>query len=192
MKTKWVIAAVVALLGVLAYGVTGTGAWFTDSAKIENNSIATGNLDLTVWGGPFQAANLEPGADYSKLGVFCARNDGSYDMKWRGYLKDVSGSSALKDKLSFRATLNPEGAVGNYGPSGKVLFTDVAFSTLMNPDNGYILMDDPDYAFAPGSWACYQIDVRLAASAGNAVQSKTVSAAIRLDATQRINPGWSE
>ncbi len=192
MTKKFFFVAIIALVAVLAYGVSSTGAWFTDSAKIENNAISSGNLDLTVWGGPFQVSNLEPGGEYRSLGVFCAKNEGDYDMKWRGYIKDFAGSTALKDKLYIQAIMNPTGAVGNYGPSNATLFTDVSFNTLTNPANGIIVTDDPTWAFTPGSWACYDIQVKLSSSAGNIVQGKSLTATLHLDATQRINTGWNE
>lgn len=191
MKRK--LLASLLLIAVVA-GLVGasTWAWFTDTETIDNNYVTTGNLDLTVWGGPFVATNLEPGAGYTSAGVFCARNDGNYDMKWRGAMINVADPQGLRNYLYVRAVINPTGAQGNYGPMDTTLWTDVPFSNLESWATSPILMNDPTWPFAPGSWACYRVEVALHSSAPDAVQGATLNADLYIQATQRINTGWSQ
>jgi predicted ribosomally synthesized peptide with SipW-like signal peptide len=178
-----VIAVIASLVGA------STWAYFHDTAAIDNNYVSTGNLDLTVWGGPFVVENLEPGAGYRDAGVFCAKNDGNYDMKWQGWLTSVSDPKGLRDYLYVKVVMNPTGNQGNYGPSNTTLWTDVPFTTLESASS-YILMNDAVWPFGPGDWACYGMGVKLISSAPDSVQGARVDSNLYLEATQRINPGW--
>ena len=83
----------------LAYGITGTGAWFSDQVSLENNSITTGNIDLVVSDVVKSNPTLEPGGDYQELLRFCVKNGGSYNMKWRGSLRNVDSPGGMGDKI---------------------------------------------------------------------------------------------
>ena len=192
MLKKWLTYLIgITLLSVLAFGVLGTGAWFTTDESISGNSVSTGTLDLEVSGGPFSGTNLEPGAGYTSLGIFCVENIGDYDMKWRGWLKDVDDAKGLRNYLQVQAILNPTGYEGNYGPADTTVFTDVPFTDLMGP-NSHILLNDPVYPFSPGYKACYQINAKLLSSAPNAVQAATLNTNLYIQGTQYINTGWGE
>lgn len=190
MKKQLGFLFVILLIAAMAYGVMSTGAWFTDTAAIDNNSIQTSNLDLEVWGGPFVATALEPGAGYQSLGTFCAKNAGGYDMKWRGWIDSVNDSKGLRNYLQVKAVLNPNDS-GNYGPKGEPLFADVPFTDLTQA-NTWLVMDDPTWAFAPGHYACYDVQARVLDTAPNAVQNATLTARLYIEATQRINTGWTQ
>ena len=193
MKKVGLLLLVLGVLSVLAFGMTGSGAWFTSVTELTGNSISTGTLDLGVEGGPFAASDLQPGAGWSNLGWFCATNNGNYDLKWRGWMYDLNDPKGLRDYLHIRVTLNPTDHQGNYGPLNTVLVNDVPFTELLSNTNTTILLDDTtisagDPAFAPGSKICYQLEARLGDDAGNAQQEGSLTGKLYLLGTQWIAP----
>ncbi len=142
MKKVGLLILVLGVLGVLAFGMTGSGAWFTSTTELTGNSISTGTLDLGVEGGPFAASDLQPGGGWQNVGWFCATNNGNYDMKWRGWMYDLTDPKGLRDFLHIRVTINPTGHQGNYGPMDAVLVDDVPFTALLSNTNTTILLDD--------------------------------------------------
>ena len=191
MKKTLVSIVIILALAVMAFGVLGTGAWFTDSAQINNNYITTGSLDLKVTGGPFTGKNLEPGADYRSLGIFCVENIGQYDMKWRGWVVDLSDAKNLSGQLLVKVVMNPDGTEWNYGPPNKTLFEDIPFSSIVGV-NDYLVLNDPDYPFKPGDRACYNVQASLPSTVGNNLQSARLDANFYIQGTQYINTGWDE
>lgn len=194
IKKHKMVVLVVGLIAALAV-VGVTAGWFTASASVNNNYVKTGNLDATAWGGPLTVDNLEPGAGYESAGVFCVKNDGDYDMKWRAWLKDVNDPKGLRHYLRVKAILRPNDQ-GNYGPSeGLEVFSGVKFTDLMSP-NSYVVLADPDedgdpIPFEPGHIACYDVQVAcVGPGTPDSVQNATVTANLYIQATQWINPGW--
>jgi predicted ribosomally synthesized peptide with SipW-like signal peptide len=194
---------IIAILGVLAYGVTGTGAWFTSTLQINNNVLATGRLGLKVEGGPFVAEKIEPGAGWKDIGWFCVTNDGDFNLKWRAWFKDVNDPKGLRNFLHLRATLNPsspdhESHGGNEGSHDKnhadvVLFEDVPFTELMSDKNSYLLVDPTTIVaggrpFSPRDRVCYGFEARMANDAGDEQQNGTLTARLHVFGTQWIAP----
>ncbi len=189
---------VIGLVVALAFGAASTGAWFTDTDKIGETAVTAGTIDLALgtdyW--DFEVDEfLQPGTtvdDYVTVGYFKTTNNGNLDMKWRGYITVTDDPKWMRDDLVVRCTLNPTGHVGNYGPAGKVLFSGVPLTDLTAVDNTCFLMDDPECAFAPGSWCGYKIEVRMLETAGNALQGATLKSTVTFDSTQRNNTGWTQ
>ena len=193
MKKAALVILVLGLLSIMAFGLTGTGAWFTSAREITDNSISTGTIDLGVDGGPFNVENLQPGADWRNVGWFCAANNGNYDMKWRGWIYDVNDPKNLRDFLHIRITMNPPDHPGSYGPANTVLAEDVAFNDLLSNTNTILLLDEltispGDPAFTPGASACYQIEAKLGSNAGDAQQNGVLNGKLNLFGTQWIAP----
>jgi hypothetical protein len=193
MKKVGLLILVLGVLGVLAFGMTGSGAWFTSTRELTGNAISTGTLDLGVEGGPFAASDLQPGGGWQNVGWFCATNNGNYDMKWRGWMFDVNDPKGLRDFLHIRVTINPTGHQGNYGPVNTVLVDDVPFTALLSNTNTTILLDGTtitpgDPAFSPQSRICYQLDARLDSTAGDGQQNGALSGKLNLLGTQWIAP----
>ncbi|HZW04548.1 MAG TPA: TasA family protein [Anaerolineaceae bacterium] len=197
MFKKSILVLIVAVLAVLAYGTLSTGAWFTDQEDVATGTVSAGTLDLKVTtDGDFLVENLEPGdPEFTNIGVFCAENIGDFDMKWQGDISITAGNEALAEYLLVQVIMNPTGYVGNYGPEGKDLLTEdfgeVTLQELIDKDPP-ILMDDPQWAFAPGHKACYALNVKLDASAPNTMKNQWLQAKLVLNATQDLNPGWTE
>lgn len=194
-KKSFLLIFIIGSIAVLTYGAVGSGAWFTDSATA-SGSVSSGNFDLNVSGEPFQLSKIEPGADYRPVGEFCVQNSGDYDMKFRGYMKDVDDPGDLRDYLLVKIEIKSlnDSDHNNYGPKdGAVLATDVPFIDLMAWNDTISLTPggngNPD-PFAAGMKACYVISGKLTSEAGNDQISKTLNANLYINATQWINSGW--
>ena len=64
-------------LAILAYGLVGTGAWFTSTDSTTDNIISSGNLDLVISDVTSSTPLLESEGDYVEILRFCAVNEGS-------------------------------------------------------------------------------------------------------------------
>jgi hypothetical protein len=181
------------LLVVIVYGLTGTGAWFTAQAVIDNNVISTGNLDLVINNVSKASPPLEPGGDYKEILRFCAKNGGSYPLKWHGGFSGVQAPAGMAEKILVKAVVNPTGLAGNYGPANATRFENVPAAELM-VENKHLLVSAEVYPepFKPNDVICYSIQAKLLGSAGNAYKAKTFTAQVQLDATQWNNPDWKE
>jgi predicted ribosomally synthesized peptide with SipW-like signal peptide len=184
------------LIAVLAYGVSGSAAWFSDTAVIETNVINTGTVDLALSDVYGTTPVLEPGGDYKEILRFCAVNQGSTNLKWRGHFTDIQAPAGLMDQILISVIINPTGDFsGNYGPVMTVWFMDVPIQELAQP-NGYLLLDpgtNPE-PFKPADKTCYTILARLGSTATNTYQQAVFSATLQLNATQWIStdPDWIE
>ena len=123
-------------------------------------------------------------------------------MKWQGKLNVTSDVKSMSGYLWVRANMLAHGGqwVGgdwvncNYGPNVGVipLFSGVPLNELRYYSYGHILMDDPTWAFEPNHTACYEIFVRMDPATPDSVQGATLSADLLIEATQRLNPGWTQ
>lgn len=197
------ILVTLGLVAALAVGAAGSGAWFTDSEDSLSGTVTTGSFDLKVGGGPFSATNLEPGGKYVSVGTFWAKNSGDYDMKFRGWVKNIVDDNNLRSHLLVRCELDsanlPGPAVGSpYGPK-KVLWSGVPLLDLTKgnwvADESkciYLPGDEPGWPFAGGWFVAHELFVRLDSTAKNPQQDATLTLDIYLEATQLINTGWAE
>ena len=181
----------------MAYGISGSGAWFTDQVSLENNSISTGSIDLVLSDVVKSDPDLEPGGEYQEMLRFCVKNGGSYNMKWRGMLSAVQAPTGMTDQILMRGLIiNPGKKSGDHhDDENTIWFKDQPASALTSA-NKYLLLDastNPE-PFKPDDSQCYAIQAKLKDSAGSAFQNKAFKANLQLDATQWINnsSGWSE
>jgi len=193
---------VIGLVVALAFGAASTGAWFTDTEKVEDSVLTTGELDLAVGTGQwdFSVGPLKPGntaSDYVTVGFLMVSNTGDYDMKWRGYITLDDNTGNLRDHLVVRCTLNPGDWAGSssltkYGPDDALLWTGIPLTDLMSVDNDYFLIGPAAEPFYTGHYAVYRIDVRLKETATNSQQNATLQADLNFQATQDNNTGWTQ
>jgi hypothetical protein len=100
LKKGFVLLIVLAAISVMAFGVIGSGAWFTDSATSSTNSLSSGTLSIDngklsqVTLGTI--SNMAPG-DVTGDVVIVIENNGTIPLAWFGDL--VVGSSVLKDAI---------------------------------------------------------------------------------------------
>ena len=90
MKKKALIFGSILALAVMVFGIASTGAWWTAEDLVEMNTADTGELAITMSGGPISVSNLEPGGEFKFAGKVCVQNTGNIDAKLRGYLDNVS------------------------------------------------------------------------------------------------------
>lgn len=190
LKKSFVGILVIAALAILVFGVTSTGAWFTDTGSIVGNSVSTGSLDLEITYAPehFAISYLEPGAPAREAGRFCIKNIGDYNMRVRGWIQNEVDPNNLSNYIMVQMIQNPTGLVGMYGPPQTDLWDEpVPFNSLLGR-NTYLDMDDVDTPFAPQYQICYAMMVSLSSSAPNSVQASTITADIFLEAEQFNKP----
>lgn len=96
------------LVGVMAFGVVGSAAWFTDQDSIDDNSIGAGVLSIDVRSEegvtqPFTIGNLPPGGDWTGPYPFGIYNDGTlnalYDIGVADVVQSVAG---FKNKVNVK------------------------------------------------------------------------------------------
>jgi len=181
---------------VLVYGVSGSYAWFTDTAMIEGNIINTGTIDLAISDVSRTTPLLEPGGGYTEILRFCAINNGNFNMKWRGHFTNIQAPEGLTGKILISAIINPTSTLsGNYGPTKKLWFADVPIQELAQI-NDYLVLDPGTTTepFKPSDKVCYTFMARLSSTATNNYQQANFSANLALNATQWIStdPDWAE
>ncbi len=195
IKKSLLLTFVVLAVCILVFGMTGSGAWFTDNASA-SGAISSGNFDFEVSGAPLSLSNAEPGAGYQPLGEFCVQNNGDYDMKFRGYMKDVVDPGNLRSFLLVKIEIKALNVSDHntYGPQDDAIIAlDVPFTSLMEWNDTIALFaggaNNPD-PFAAGMKACYKVSGKLSNAAGNDQIAKTLTATLYFNATQWINAGW--
>lgn len=100
MKKLWKPALLLAAIAIMAYGVIGSGAWFTDNAASPTSQLSSGTLSIEE--GQFAAfnlgtiSNMAPGDLTPYISVYI-KNDGSISLGWFGDL--VINDSMLKDVI---------------------------------------------------------------------------------------------
>ena len=199
MKRLIVFSFLAVLFSIMVYGISGSGAWFSDSVTIQNASITTGNIDLVVSDEVRSKPDLEPGGGYQELLHFCLSNGGSYNMKWRGRLTDVGAPVGMEKEILIQAIIiNPEkssfskndGHDDEHGNGNTVWFTDKSVPELMQ-SNPHILMDS--VPFKPNQRACFSFQAKMKGTAGDGFVQSNFKANLQLDATQWISTAeeWS-
>jgi hypothetical protein len=81
MKKNWKILVAVLAIAVLAFGMLGTGAWFSDTVSSTGNSLTAATLYLNVNGGrsssqTYKLDNIKPG-DWANGGQAILKNVGT-------------------------------------------------------------------------------------------------------------------
>jgi hypothetical protein len=201
-KLSVALSAVVA--GTLAFGMMGTGAWFTYSDQSPTHTAAAARLhvDMRNDGGylgtnSYTFAKMAPGVwtvanptDIAplttSLNVF---NDGDLAVKYRLSAVYDNGDIPMFNTLVMRVYpalyggTNPPTGTCTAAPTGAVLwqgdlsaFNDGAFVNTLPAGNS----------------AKFCMNFALPTTAGNYYQLKTTNFHFVVDATQTDNPGWSE
>ncbi len=100
-KKSIVLLMSVAMIAILAYGVIGSGAWFSDSATSSANTITTGTLSIDdgqLSKATINVPNLAPG-DVTGDIVFYITNNGNVNLAWLGDLSFTDPSGGLADVI---------------------------------------------------------------------------------------------
>lgn len=198
------LIGLLALAAVMAFGVIGTGAWFSDQSQVPV-SATSGTLDIRaevaaqgstskVWydptGVPITVANLAPGVyDPDNVWMIDVQNkpavDSSLAAKYRYTAAYVSGSSDLWDNVKVKVETgncleNPGVTISGASTVYEGKVKNLSFT---NADAG-----QPDL---PVNYThCYRFSFTLPNSAGNDLQGLSGVFNIVIDATQPENPGF--
>jgi hypothetical protein len=116
MRKLWKPALLLSVVGVMAIGLLGSGAWFTDAATSNTASISSGTLSiddaqvshLTIG----SVSEMAPG-DVTGNAEIIIKNNGTLNLAWFGDLA-VSGDTTLKSAVYIDYAqmefLSPSGA----------------------------------------------------------------------------------
>ncbi len=180
---------------ILLLGMRTVNAWFSDATGGPISIATSGSLDLTMSGGPLSVTDLAPGVDYAEMGVFCAKNTGSIDLKFRGlFVSELPGPSNLFQFMTMKVeqqsgeTWQPlQEFTGSLeaGPEGLASF--FKFSDLMpETENHYIV----EGTLSPDQELCYRLSIKLDPITPDDYQNNSLDFVLHLYATQTQNPGW--
>jgi hypothetical protein len=101
MKKIWKPALLLAAIAIMAYGVIGSGAWFTDTATGDVATISSGTLSIddgkVVEVPLVEITNVEPGWVSDEVVVKIV-NNGSINLAWFGDLV-IEGGGILNEAL---------------------------------------------------------------------------------------------
>ena len=196
------IAAVV--VAVAAFGIIGSGAWFTDVETVAlSGTAATLDLQLAVTDGTlpdgcdgtpqiadgglpvgWTVPDLTPGTTHMLCIEVQNMDTGSnLAAKYRFRVADEEGDEEL-----LPVTLAVEGGVCG-DPESIYMGTVIGLNDAdppMGTDGSW------NASLAPGSMDCYEFSIHVPESLGNEAQGTSGSINLIVDATQEDNPGWSE
>ena len=179
----------------MVFGLVTSGAWFTDTATGSGAIIITGSLDLHVTGGPLRATNLEPSIDYSQLGIFCAKNMGTTDLKYRGLFES---QDPLSNDLLKYVTMKVERHTAGHWitlweiPGNPIVETEGLqyYFEFPGQDANIINKYIVEGTLSQNEKVCYRLSVMLDKDTPNENQDKSIHFVLHLEATQPNNPGW--
>ena len=101
MKKLWKPALLLAAIVVMAIGMLGSGAWFTDSKISGTSTLASGKLEIDGAGiSNFNLGTISPMApgDKTDFVTVTIKNSGTTNLIWMGDLV-VSGNETLKKAI---------------------------------------------------------------------------------------------
>ena len=179
-------------LAVMAFGVIGTGAWFTAQDTTGNTTATAGTLSIDARdnGGTLASGatltDMAPGVwtDWDNINIF---NNGSLDAKYRLQSQFVSqsvggfyGQIVVEAAHGFANGCPPSGPAPVQKYLGPLADLEVDSSQAIA---------DPLEAGNTHKW-CFRF--KLDEDAGNTFQGQTATFNFVVDATQYENPGWSQ
>jgi hypothetical protein len=197
LKNSFLLLAVFVLLSVsvMTFGIVTSGAWFTNQHTSAGIILTSGSLDLHVTGGPLRATNLKPGEPESPMGVFCARNAGSSELKYRGLF--VSPEPLSNDLLEYTTLKLERHTQGHWEtlrviPGSASVETDslLYYFKFSGQDPGTVNHHIVEGNLVSKEKVCYRMSVLLDPLTPDSEQGKSVNFVLHLEATQTTNPVW--
>ncbi len=201
-----------AIIGVVgAMVISGTWAYFTDTATSEGNIFTAGYLTIALDGTNneessvgankrfFKAENMFPGE--VETAYIEIKNTGDRDIIFGFTADNVERSPAgFIDELIVQVTLRPtdydnrqlEGDL--YGSSDNVLIPFEAEYTIRDIRDNWLhnvsaaFEDDPNWPLKPGYVAVYKVEVKMTFEAGNEYQGAELTADLEIKGVQY--DGW--
>lgn len=187
---KRILLSVVSL--ALCLGLVGGAiAYFTDTETSEDNTFTAGTLTLLLDDNPFNVVDMVPGD--TNTAYLEIKNDGSLDMLFRAYLINVvQEPEGFSDQLVLTVTINPSEYTpvlqgDMYGPPDTIIYWDSlsGFCGVENAlDNVFSTFDLEEGPFPSGYVITYKLDVELDWETDNDLQGASLTADLRVEATQ--------
>ena len=190
-----ILKSLMTIVAVAAIAVSATGAYFTDSEKIVDNTFTTGYLDISVapTSAAVNVAKAAPGVWYPSAEI-TVRNNSSKNItepfKWKISEQWTDGPGInMYREIDAQVWIKGIG----YTPSNSTPPDGVptgATRVYNGPLKGMELTNlrDLPYASTPTVWVYTRIDEAV----GNEFMGKTYVFDLIFDATQTNNPGWTE
>jgi hypothetical protein len=177
------------LVATMAFGVVGSGAWFTDQATVPV-SATTGEIAFDVNGADsagITLTDLMPGVWTGQYEVNAYNTALSTDeVKYR--IREGNEAQSLAGLYNLLQVRVQHTFCGTVSPATWPVVEE-------GPLNGFSVnsIDDAivDY-LGVNITHCYLFSFRLAPSAGNTFQNQSATFDLIFDATQPENPGWAQ
>lgn len=201
MKKVLLAMSGLVLLAIMAFGVIGSGAWFTDQSTVPI-SAASAKLDIRAevgkqgasptWYDPSGVAltvsNLAPGViDPANTYMINVQNkpaaDSTLAVKYRYRATYGSGSGPLWDNTVVKVETGFCVPVNTISFPTTVYYGPVKNLSFTNADAGKPNLD-------VNTTHCYRFSFKLPDDAGNELQGLAGVFNIVIDATQPENPGF--
>lgn len=195
---KRIALAILSMAVVAVSSVAITRAYFTDQATVQDNTFTAGKLDFKLNGNMTETQsltleNMEPGAEWT----------GPFKMEVYNQNLPVS---TMDIKYKFAPSMQSESVAGFYNKlNAKVVhgYCDGNYPGGVNPTNTYegklknVSWLSPTMSIGAGKLPpnithCFAWYFQLDSSAGNVYQGANAVVDVIVDATQFINPGWTE
>lgn len=178
--------------GVLAFGVIGSGAWFTDQAT-SPVTASTGQIVLDLNGDANAAmtlTNVVPGV-YGNLKTVKVYNTAgsTVPVKYRFLAQKTGGSSGVWNQVWVKVrhgncvNVPPDDHNNSKGAVYEGLLKSIDVNSIAHAISASLGINDTH---------CYTFEFKLADTAGNTLQNQSVNFDVIADATQVENPGWSQ
>ncbi len=197
MKPVFRLLIVLFGAGIILLGLSKVGGWFTDFVENPLSLAVSGSLNIEVSADSLSALDVIPGEDYSDAGMFCVKNAGTVDLKYRGrFESDLSGQYDFIQYMVMKVEqlsgglwetlleVSGSGEAGDESLAAYFKFSDQAPEVI----NRYIVQED----LSPGEVNCFRMSVRLEPDTPDAFQNRSLEFYLHLYATQPENPGWDE
>lgn len=215
MNKKLIILTTAAVAAVAAFGVIGSGAWFTDSERVEVDA-SSASLDI-------QLEVKEPGPA-GGCATFAGTADNGTPVSWdltnlapgdvRIRCINVQNKPSPASTLPVKYRYRTENAVGDptllaanltvsrgFCVDAGITSPTVIYSGSVLGLTGGNIDGTEEYVGDDGSWNgtlpvntthCYEFRITIPDSLGNGFQGRSGSFDIAVDATQEANPGWAQ
>lgn len=136
-KLTFFVPVAILAIGIMTYGLTGTSAWFSDTATTPISSVASGTLILKINGQDevsqaYSVSNLKPNAR-EPMGQVILKNEGS--IKGLGWFEIVNVRN-FENGCLYPETKTGDKTCGAGSDQGELgLYVKISFQT--NPESPY-------------------------------------------------------